>query len=83
VGHVLIRREASGGFLRPHEAVVDGDLENPAAGPAQVDLSIGMGFQNQLPRRDRPRLIASHSAVFYFDPHLRASFGRIFEHAFN
>jgi hypothetical protein len=52
------------------EPAVDGDLENPAARPAQADFGARMGVQDQVPRRDRTRLVASHATVFDFDSHL-------------
>jgi hypothetical protein len=66
----LIRREAPCRLLGEGKPPIDGDLENPAAGPAQADLGGWMSFEDQVPRRDRTRLITSHSAVFDFDQHL-------------
>jgi hypothetical protein len=68
--HFLIRREAPCRLLGEGQPPIDGDLENPTATPAQADLGGWMGVQDQVPRRDRTRLIASHSAVFDFDQHL-------------
>jgi hypothetical protein len=73
--HLLIRGKAAGCLLGPGKAAIHGDLENAAAGFAQVDPGGGMGFQDLVPRRDRTRLIASHSAVFDVHVHFLRPFG--------
>jgi hypothetical protein len=68
--HLLLRREPPDRFLGESEPALDGDLENAAAALAQRHLGGRVRFQDQGPRRDRPRLIASHAAIFDLNLHL-------------
>jgi hypothetical protein len=73
--HFLVCRELAGRLLRIGEPAVHRDLEDTAAGPAQIDLRGGLGLQDRVPRRTGARFIASHSAVFDLDLHARGSPG--------
>jgi hypothetical protein len=66
----LLRREPSGCLLREGQPAIDGDLKNPAAAFAQADIGGGLGLQDQVPRRDRSRLVASHAAEFDLYVHI-------------
>jgi hypothetical protein len=68
--HFLIRRKAAGCLLGEGKAAIDGNLENPAAGLTQGDVGGWMGLQDQVPRCQGARLVASHAAEFNFDLHL-------------
>jgi hypothetical protein len=68
--HFLVRRKAAGGLFGKGSPAIDGYLENPATALAQHNLRGRLGLQDQVPRRDRTRLVASHAAVFDFYPHL-------------
>jgi hypothetical protein len=67
--HLLIRRKPAARLFRKSQPPIDGNLENPAAAAPQLHLRIGPGLPDQVPNRDRSRLIASHSAVFDLDQH--------------
>jgi hypothetical protein len=68
--HLLVCREPPGRLLGIGEPAIDRDLENPATASPQYNPGGRIGLQNQLPRRSRTRLIASHAAIFDLDLHL-------------
>jgi hypothetical protein len=74
-GSDTLCRELAGRLLRIGEPAVHRDLEDTAAGPAQIDLRGGLGLQDRVPRRTGARFVASHSAVFDLDLHARGSPG--------
>jgi TPR repeat protein len=67
--HFLVCRETAGCLLGESQPAVHRDLEDAAAGPAQIDLRRGLCLQDRVPRRTGARFIASLAAVFDLDLH--------------
>jgi hypothetical protein len=70
--YFLIRRKTAGCLFGKGKTAVNGDLEDSATAFAQSDLGGWICLQNQIPRCDGTRLIASHAAIFDLDLHLIA-----------
>ena len=62
-------REPPGRLFGVTQPAIHDDFKHAAARPFQADFGIGVGFQQLITGRTGSWLIASHAAIFDFDPH--------------